>query len=162
VSPTATADSLLIAYDGSPSSEQAVIDAGALFHGRRAVVVVVWEPDVGFELVEGQAISPAPLDLRTAVELDEALYEGARLLAERGARLAERAGLVAEPLAVADDRSVADTLVRIAKEQNAVAVVIGAHGHRGIRELLLGSTSYEVVHRAACPVVVVRKKAGRD
>jgi nucleotide-binding universal stress UspA family protein len=51
---------------------------------------------------------------------------------------------------------VADTLVRVAREHDSPALVVGAHGHSGVRELLLGSTARSVTHHAPCPVVVVR------
>jgi nucleotide-binding universal stress UspA family protein len=46
-------------------------------------------------------------------------------------------------------------LIRIAREQNAQAIAVGAHSHRGISDLLLGSTSRDLLRRATCPVVVV-------
>jgi nucleotide-binding universal stress UspA family protein len=33
-------------------------------------------------------------------------------------------------------------------------VVLGTHGHRGIRRAIMGSTSDHVVRHAACPVLV--------
>jgi nucleotide-binding universal stress UspA family protein len=68
-------------------------------------------------------------------------------------------GLPAESLVVADDMSIADTLIRVAAEQDAPAVVVGAHRHGALSEVLLGSTSRDVVRRAPCPAVVVREDA---
>jgi nucleotide-binding universal stress UspA family protein len=84
------------------------------------------------------------------------MYERARHLAEQGAQLARKAGVDAEGLAVADELSVADTLLRLVEERKASAVVVGSHGHRGVRELLLGSTTRDLIRHAECPVVVVR------
>jgi nucleotide-binding universal stress UspA family protein len=147
---------VVIAYDGSPSSRRALKQAAPLLTTRCALVVVVWEPGVAFELVQPN-LPPAPIDIRTALELDEAVYEHAQKLAEEGAALARDAGLTAEGLAIADEISVAETLVRVTQERDAPAVVVGAHGYSRMRELLLGSTSREVIRRATCPVVVVRE-----
>lgn len=52
------------------------------------------------------------------------------------------------------DRPV-DSLVRVAEARGASMIVVG-HGGRGpLRAALLGSTTYELVHRAPVPVLVV-------
>ncbi|MDX6672060.1 MAG: hypothetical protein QOI91_2423, partial [Solirubrobacteraceae bacterium] len=107
---------ILIGYDGSPASEHAVREAGALLAPRPALVVVVWEAGMGFLVSSLPAgtldIPPAPIDVRAALEVEDAMYERAQRLAEQGARQAREAGLDAEGLTVADEASVADTLLR--------------------------------------------------
>jgi nucleotide-binding universal stress UspA family protein len=154
---------VVIGFDGSPSAERATREAGRLLGGRPAVVVCVWKQDVGLELVELPTMSigipPAPLDIRTAMEVEQAMTERAQRLAERGAELAREAGFDAEGVAVADDLAtpVADTLVTVARERDASAIVVGAHGHGPLGAIVLGSTSRDVIRRADCPVVVVRE-----
>jgi nucleotide-binding universal stress UspA family protein len=152
---------VVVGYDGSGPSRRALSEAGPLLAPRRALVVVVWEPGVAFELME-PGLPLAPIDIRTALELDQAVYEHAQRVAEEGAALARKTGLNAEALAVADELSVADTLVRLAREREAPALVVGAHGYSRVRELLLGSTSRDVIRRATCPVVVVREPGEDD
>lgn len=69
-----------------------------------------------------------------------------------------------EPLVVADveHRSVvvegdspAVGLLDTADEENADLLVVGANGHGGFADRVLGSVSYRVTHRARQPVVVV-------
>src|SRR2546421_12396821 len=145
---------VVIGYDGSPASQRALCEAAPILAPSPALVVVVWEAGLGFELVELPAFPPAPIDIRTALEIEEKLYERAQRLAEQGAALARDAGLEAQGLAVADDVTPAATLLRLTREHNARAVVVGTHGHGGLSEVLLGSTSHEVVRHAPCPVVV--------
>ena len=146
---------ILIGYDGSPSADHALREAAALFGARQALVVVVWEAGAAYETLEVPTIPAAPIDLRTAALADQALYEGARQLAQRGARLAAELGFEAESLTVADEMSVAKTLDRLARERDVQTIVVGAHGHSRLEKLFLGSTSRQVLEHAPCPVLVV-------
>lgn len=154
---------VIIGYDGSPASERALREAAALLAPRKALVVVVWEAGRGFDVVEIPTASldmpPATVDLRGGYELEAAMAESAQRQAQRGAAVANELGFDAEALAVADEATVADTLVRLATEREAQAVVVGAHGHSGLREALLGSTSRTLMRHAPCPVVVVRSES---
>jgi nucleotide-binding universal stress UspA family protein len=150
---------LLVGYDGTTASRHAVREAGKLLAGKPTLVVVVWKAGLAFELIELPASSiglpPAPLDIRTALEAESSLYEGAQRAAEQGAELARSAGLEAEPLVVAEDPdiTIAETLLRVARERDAQAIVVGAHGHSG----LLGANARTVVREADRPVLVVRE-----
>jgi nucleotide-binding universal stress UspA family protein len=146
---------IVIGYDGSPASDRAVEEASTVLAARRALVVAVWEPNRAFEPID-TLIPLAPVDIRTAMEVDQAMYKQAQRIAEQGATRAREAGLDAEGLAVADEATVARTLLRLAEERDAPAIVVGAHGHRAVRELLLGSTTQEIVRHSRCPVLVVR------
>src|SRR4029450_11746975 len=84
-------------------------------------------------------------------EVEEVAHESAERTARQGASLAMSMGLRAESPVVPDARPVADTLIRVARENDAPAVVVGAHRHGGLSEALLGSTSRDVVPRAARP-----------
>ena len=157
---------MVIGYDGSQAAERAVAEAASLLAPRATLVVVVWEAGRAFEAAEWAALTldvPAPtVDLRTALELDQAVYAAAERTAQQGAGLARSMGLQAESLVVADEETVADTLIRIARERNAPALVVGAHRHGALSEVLLGSTSRDVVRHAPCPAVVVREDGDRN
>jgi len=49
----------------------------------------------------------------------------------------------------------AKEIVRLVKENNADMLVIGAHGHSGIKDLLYGQTIGTVRHELNIPVLVV-------
>ncbi|HET9140435.1 universal stress protein [Actinophytocola sp.] len=151
---------VLIGFDGTPAAERAVREAAQLFPGRPALVVTVWEAGRAFDLAmiptRGLELPMSGIDIRTVAQVDEAMYNEAKQLARWGAQLASDQGLPAEPLVVADELSVADTLVRLAKEHTAAVMVIGAHHHGRLSELLLGSTSRGVLQHTPCPVLVVR------
>jgi nucleotide-binding universal stress UspA family protein len=125
------------------------------------LVLVVWKSGLGFELLEMPSVAglpPAPIDIRTALEIDESLYESAQRLARKGAGIARDAGLEAEALVVAEapEIPVSETVVRVARERGSSAVVVGERGHGRLGEVFLGSVSRNVIRYAPCPVIVVR------
>ncbi len=149
---------VIIGYDGTPASESALREAAALFAPRPALVVVVWEAGRAFEaatLPERALEGPVPvLDVRTALDTETAVYEAAERLAEQGAALGQEAGLDARGLAVADDATVAQTLIRLAREHEAQTMVIGAHRHHELRRVVFGSTLSDLLRRSPCPILV--------
>ncbi|MEV0128716.1 universal stress protein [Dactylosporangium sp. NPDC050688] len=156
-----TAAPVIFGFDGSAAAARAVRAAAPLLGPQRALVVTVWEAGRRFDTstlpVIGLEMPPTILDLRTAAEVDKELYETAERTAAHGAGIARDAGFVdATGLAVADDLDVAETLMRVARERDSPGIVVGAHGHHKLSELLLGSTSDTLVHKADRPVVVVR------
>jgi nucleotide-binding universal stress UspA family protein len=95
--------------------------------------------------------------LDQSTPLDEAIEQQGR------AELAERlAGWGAKYPDVPVRRVVVrDIPARAIVEQSVTAqlVVVGSHGRGSLGGLLLGSVSNAVLHRAECPVVVVRASA---
>jgi nucleotide-binding universal stress UspA family protein len=53
----------------------------------------------------------------------------------------------------------ASAIVRIADEQHCDLIVMGTHGHRGLERLLMGSVAEQVVRRATCAVLTVKRPA---
>jgi len=149
--------SSVIGFDGTAAAERAVREAGGLLAPRRALVVVAIEEGATFGAVLAPVLVaglPATeLEIRNAVR---AVIEQATNLAQKGAALAREVGLEAESLVVSDDVSVASTLLRVADEQDASVVVVGAHRRGGLSRLFLGSTAKDVLKRARRPVLVVR------
>src|SRR4051794_39611234 len=105
---------IVIGFDGSPSSHLAIREAAALLGTRPALVVTVWEPGLAYtaSVPSSLDLPSAPVDVATATEIDEALDQRAHRLAEQGAALARESGFAAaEPLVVADESNVAETIV---------------------------------------------------
>jgi nucleotide-binding universal stress UspA family protein len=114
--------------------------------GERLTLVHVFQAPV-YPLPEG-VLLPTPREL---VDLNERVD---RALAEWKAE-AERMGAT-QVTAVALQGAPWRALVDYASEQGSALIVVGTHGHTGIRHLLLGSVAERVVRLAACPVLTVR------
>jgi nucleotide-binding universal stress UspA family protein len=56
---------------------------------------------------------------------------------------------------IVDGQDVAKNLISVAQEKECGLIVVGTRGASGLREMLLGSVSYHVVHLSPIPVVVV-------
>jgi nucleotide-binding universal stress UspA family protein len=148
---------VIIAFDGSPAAERAIREAAALFAPRRGLVVAVFEAGRAFEAatLSAKALEPAAiLDVSGGFEAERAALETAQRLAEQGAETARNAGLEADGLAVAGEVAVADTLARVAREHDALALVLGDHRHPEFRRLTIGSTLTGLLRQAPCPVLV--------
>lgn len=48
-----------------------------------------------------------------------------------------------------------ETLASLVAEKHADLIVLGTHGRRGLKKLVLGSTAEEIFRRAPCPVLTV-------
>jgi nucleotide-binding universal stress UspA family protein len=53
-------------------------------------------------------------------------------------------------------------ILRVADDQQADLIVIGAHGHGVVDTMFVGSTAQHVVRTAVCPVLTVRRRADRE
>jgi manganese transport protein len=64
------------------------------------------------------------------------------------------AGITAE-LTIDHGPDPKDAIVRKARELNPDLIVMGAHGHRGVKDLIFGNTINGVRHEVSAPVLVV-------
>ncbi len=55
--------------------------------------------------------------------------------------------------------SPADVILEYAKKQQINLIVMGTHGYRGLKKMLLGSTTLEVIHSAPCDILTVNADA---
>ena len=97
------------------------------------------------------------VDVDNFVELDRAAAEASGRVADEGVRIAQQAGLEAEPLAIKATGPVWETIVETANSHDAAAIVIGSRGLTGVRSMLLGSVSSAVVHHADRPTLVIHR-----
>jgi nucleotide-binding universal stress UspA family protein len=138
---------------------QAIRTAADLLGPSPAVVATVWEEGLAATSMMPGAdfgMAPGPIDVETAMEVDEAVSKHAERLAAEGAALARSAGFdPVEPVAIADEVNVAETLVHVAEQRGAGVLAMGSHARSGLRARLLGSTAHAVLRHAHLPVLVV-------
>jgi nucleotide-binding universal stress UspA family protein len=155
---------ILIAFDGSAAARQAVTDTAWFARPRRALVLTVWEAALAYTMIGGSPdvmMAPA-VDPATALNIDQELGRRAERIAGEGAELARSLGLDAEPLAMADAGDIARTILDVAREHHAAAIVVGSRGLNGLRARLEGSTSKGVLKHAECPVLIVHEADEHD
>jgi len=87
----------------------------------------------------------------------EALRDTGRGLLAKAEAFARKRGVdVRTTLAESKGNGVAAELLREAKRREADVMVLGTHGRRGLRRLLLGSDAEMVMREARVPVLLVR------
>jgi nucleotide-binding universal stress UspA family protein len=139
---------ILLATDGSPSAAEATREAIELARVLDTTLVAVAVEHVGIPIYGYYGYAEVYTELhRTAREHVRTLLD------EVAARCAE-AGVPCEVFA--PESPVAEAICRIAREQDAGMIVIGAHGWGAIRRLAFGSVSLAVLTNAPCPVLVAR------
>lgn len=95
---------------------------------------------------------------------DVTIMESAREHAQaaldaRVAQYRDRVGFAPTRLEVGDAREVIDL---VASTSEADLIVMGTHGRRGLRRMVLGSVAESVVRTAPCPVLTVRPQKGES
>jgi nucleotide-binding universal stress UspA family protein len=147
---------LLICYDGSEEAAHAIERAGALFAGRHALVVTVWQPP---SHIGGLARSGATSNADAFAEADRSVAEHAGRVADTGVQIANEAGLHAEPAAEKAAGAVWTTILEIADRHDAATIVMGSRALRRRRSMQWGSVSSDVVRHAARPALVIPGRA---
>ena len=139
----------LVATDFSEHAEGALAYAAELaaqLDGTLHLVHVVALPSISVPDI-GYSYNSTMMESLTA----EAQKELDRLVA----LYRDRVAMAPPRLEIGDPRDVID---RVAGAISADLIVMGTHGRRGIRRVLLGSVAESVARTAPCPVLTVRPK----
>jgi nucleotide-binding universal stress UspA family protein len=145
---------ILLCYDGSDDARAAVESAAELFQGASVTVLTVWEPFVEVVARSNVGYGMVP-SIPDSNEIDDASSKAADKTAAEGVELAKKLGLEAEPLTFAQTSTTARSILVEADKLGASAIVMGSRGLTGVKSMLLGSVSHEVIQHADRAVVVV-------
>ena len=141
---------ILVPLDGSPTATLGLAEAIKLAKNQGGSLRLLH--------VANELIMAYPYDTGFAAgQLLEALREGGQALLKEAAASARGAGV--EVAAMCEDAingQIGAHIVQQAKAWPADLIVMGTHGRRGIRRMVMGSDAEYVVRHTPVPVLLVR------
>ena len=150
---------ILIAIDDSPTSRAALDEAITLARLHDATLEITHAVDES--LVE--AFKAHGAALVNTDELEKSLKTGARSLLEEAHETAMQAGITARSRMLAyPDTHVADQIATAVEQSGADLLVVGSHGRRGFRRLLLGSIAENLVRKINISMLIVRGQPEKE
>jgi nucleotide-binding universal stress UspA family protein len=143
---------ILVATDGSTLSKKAITSAIALaaLSGAELVAVKV-TPRYPQSYFEGSL----PLNQTEVSKIEKQWADDAQKMLDTVVKAGKAKGVSVKPVVVKSD-IVSDAIIATAKKQKADLIVMASHGRRGIKRLLLGSETQQVLTHASVPVLVLR------
>ncbi len=146
---------ILVPVDGSVTSGLGIAAAVRLAKDQKARIRLIHVVD---ELV---LMSTPEAGMMVGEAIDMLRDAGKAILAKAVARV-RKAGIVAESTLVESvGGRAADLIVRDAKKWKADIIVLGTHGRRGLKRVVMGSDAEEVVRNTSIPVMLVRSPGKR-
>jgi nucleotide-binding universal stress UspA family protein len=143
---------ILVATDGSTLSKKAVTHAIGLAAATGAELVafkvVPRYPQAYFE-------GSIPLNAKEVARIESQWAEEAQKAVDAVQKAAEAKGVTAKGIVTRSD-IVSDAIIAAAKKQKADLVIMASHGRKGIKRLLLGSETQQVLTHCQVPVLVLR------
>ncbi|MGZ2744922.1 universal stress protein [Burkholderia stagnalis] len=140
---------ILVALDGSETSSRALEAALTLASESGARLTPVYVVDFLAPAYDALGYDPSIL-------IDAFREEGLRVTDDAAQRMAAR-GVPGAPQIVDVDagEDIAHRIVSASRQLGADLIVMGTHGRRGFRRLVLGSVAERVLRGAACPVLMI-------
>jgi nucleotide-binding universal stress UspA family protein len=144
---------ILVAVDGSPTSDRGLQHAATLAAEQGARLTVLYVLDLYAAVSEMQMSYASLYDQHV-----EVMRRYGQQVLDKGATMAAAAGVQAQ--CVLREVGVARVADVIAEEaaKGFDLLVLGTHGRRGFRRLMLGSDAELVLRAATVPVLLVRSE----
>ncbi|MGM3276327.1 universal stress protein [Ralstonia sp. 24A2] len=144
-------DRIMVAVDGSPTADRALGEAIQLALKLDAELVIAHVIDNSYLRYDVGYI-----DVRGFTEM--LIDAGKQIVADAKAK-AEKAGVRVKGVVVNDPIGSFDVgfaIEQMANDAQAKLLVLGTHGRRGFRRMLLGSVAESVTRQSTLPVLLVR------
>lgn len=144
---------IMIAVDDSDTSRKALVEAIALARLHEAKLELVHAVDESMV----QSFSTHGVALANVGQLEKALVEGGESVLAEAVAAVRAAGV--EPLhrlLTSQEMHSADQIAHAVEASGADLLVVGSHGRRGFRRLLLGSVAENLVRKVNVSILIVR------
>ncbi|OAJ53511.1 universal stress protein [Paraburkholderia ginsengiterrae] len=142
---------ILVAVDGSETSSRALTAAVELARESDARLQPLYVVDMPLMSYDVPGYDPSYVR-------DALVEDGRHVLADAAARMASR-DVTGSPRMVETDLMSGDDIARsiqlAARKFGADVVVMGTHGRRGVRRLVLGSVAEHFLRIATCPILLI-------
>lgn len=143
---------ILVATDGSTLSKKAVSSAiamAALMEAELvALKVVARYPQSYFE--GGLAVQASEI-----TRIEKQWVDHGQAIVDAVQKAAENKGVKAKAVTVKSD-VISDAIIATAKKHKCDLIVMASHGRKGIKRVLLGSETHQVLTHTHIPVLVLR------
>lgn len=140
---------ILVPTDFSEHADHALEYAAQLAVALDASVCLVHAISIPAMGVPEMGVAYSALNIKTMTEHAQSELD------KRVAAYRDRVTLASARMEVGDARDVIDLA---AEQVRADLIIMGTHGRRGLRRVLLGSVAESVVRTAGCPVLTIRPK----
>lgn len=144
---------ILVAADGSATSDKALVEAIDLANDQHAQLKIVYTID--------DASIYTAADVPNAVGIEQAWIDAGHKILEAAKKKAQAAGIEAETKLLETDamgEKISDAIVNEARAWPADLLVAGTHGRRGLSHLIMGSVAEGIVRTCPVPLLLVRGK----
>ncbi|MBP0622940.1 universal stress protein [Cupriavidus consociatus] len=148
---------IVVAVDGSSTSVLALAEAIRVAAPGGATVLALYVVDTGTLMFDVGYYDPSQLQKAFEESGKRALQDAAQQLSAAGVPHETR--LVSEAAVPGD---IGASINDAARQWGADLLVIGTHGRRGVRRLVLGSVAEAVIRQSTMPVLLVRGEAKAD
>ncbi len=143
---------ILVATDGSSLSKKAITSAISLAATCGATLIAVKVvpryPQAYFE-------GGIPLSTQEIAKVEQQWADAAKTNLQAVAKAAAAKGVTVKSVVLKSD-VISDALISAAKKNKADLIVMASHGRKGIKRLLLGSETQQVLTHSHIPVLVLR------
>jgi nucleotide-binding universal stress UspA family protein len=143
---------ILVATDGSPLSKKAIVHATqiATLAGSELIILKVIP-----RVVQSYFDGAIPLNQNEVNKIEASWAKDAHKLVDSERNAAIKEGIDASSMVVKSD-IISKAIMEVAAKKKIDLIVMASHGRRGLKKLLLGSETQNVLVQSVIPVLVLR------